>query len=115
MGLAPVDMGLGHPVQDFPLQLIPKILHPRIFIFHVRQCQSAGFSQADNAGGIFRTAPPPHLLVTADDERGKRNPFPDIENPHALGSMELMTGQGQHVDMAVFHIDGDFTRNLNCV
>ena len=75
--------------------------------------QFACFSQSDDAGRVFRAAPTLLLLVSSDQEGCVFRALTDIKNTDPLGGMQLMAGQGKHIDDIRLHLERNLTDRLN--
>ena len=109
-----VDGAVGNPGQARN-KLVPQSrdLHP--VLLHM----GAGLLQCrrhtGNAGDILRSGPLAPLLGAALDDVHQRDTAPDVQRTHALGAVELMAGQAQHIDVLGLDIDGQVARRLHGV
>ena len=71
--------------------------------------------QAHDAGDILRTGPLAPLLSAALDDVGQRDALPGKENAGTLGAVELVAGEGQHIDVLLLHIDVEVAGGLHGV
>ena len=53
----------------------------------------------DDEGDIFSSGAPAFFLVTAEQVRSARSAAADEEGADTLGRVQLVTGEGEHVDM----------------
>ena len=79
----------------------------------------AGFfqsrSHAADAGDVFRACPLATLLCATVDQVGEQNALAAVQCANALGAVELVGGEAQHIDVLRLHIDGDVTYRLDSV
>ena len=71
--------------------------------------------QTHDAGNVFRTGPLAPLLCAALDDVGQGDALPGIQHAGALGTVELMAGEGQHIDVLLIDIDVEMTGGLHGV
>ena len=55
------------------------------------------------------------LLATALDYVGRSNAPANVEGAHAPGAVELVAGEGQHIDVVLFDVDGQMAHSLDGV
>ena len=70
---------------------------------------------AHDAGHVLRAAPAAALLGAALDQDFRPDPLAAIEGAHALGAMELVRRQGEHVHPQRLHVHGDVPHGLDGV
>ena len=79
----------------------------------------AGFlqrgAQADDSGHILRARAAAALLCAAVDEVRQHDSLADIEQPDALGAVEFVRGEGQHINVLILHVDRDVSGSLHRV
>ena len=79
----------------------------------------AGFFQrrghAHDGRQIFRAGTLAPLLCAALDHIGQREATAAVQSAHALGAVELVAGQAQHVDVLFLHMDLQMTHRLDRV
>ena len=68
-----------------------------------------------DTGDILRAGPLAALLRAALDDVGQGNPLTGVQQTHALGAVELVGGQGQHIDMLGLHVNVKMARRLHRV
>ena len=73
--------------------------------------QSGG--HAHDAGQVLGAGTLAPLLSAALDDIGGGQPSADIQDTHASRAMELVTGEGQHVDVVVLDMDGQVPHSLD--
>ena len=66
-------------------------------------------------GTIFRAGPLAPLLGAALDDVGQGDALPGVQHAGALGTVELVAGEGQHVDVLLLDIDVQVARRLHGV
>ena len=71
--------------------------------------------QTHNAGDVFRTGPLAPLLGAALDDVGQRDALAGVQHAGALGAVELVAGEGQHVDVLLLHVDVEVASGLHGV
>ena len=112
---SPFTRLLGMRGQEGVFQLIPQGLHPGVFLLQALGRQFAGLAQADDAGDVFGAAPAALFLVAADQEGGELGALAHVEGPHALGGVQFVAGERQHVDGVLPQVDGDLAHGLHRV
>src|SRR4030043_166864 len=71
--------------------------------------QFASLPKADDVRNILCPPSPSFLLMATDQKRRKLCPPPDIEDPNPFRCMELVAGDGKHINGRFFEIE----RNLS--
>src|SRR4030042_1902593 len=71
--------------------------------------QFASLPKADNVRNILCPSSSPLLLMATDQKRRKLCPLPDIEDANPFRCMELVAGDGKHINGRFFEIE----RNLS--
>ena len=61
--------------------------------------------QTHDAGDVLRAGALAALLRAALDDVGQGDTLPGVQHAHTLGAVELVAGQGQHVDVLLLHVD----------
>ena len=79
------------------------------------QCQITGLAQADNTNGVLGTGTTTALLVAAAQQWTESYTTAQIQNAYPFGGVQLVTGERQHVDLAVGQVHWDFAHRLNRV
>ena len=74
-----------------------------------------GRRHAHDAGHILGAAPLALFLLAALDEVLEGDAPADVQRADALGAVELMAGQGEHINVHLFHVDGHVTHRLDGV
>ena len=72
-----------------------------------------GGGHTADGGNILGAGPLAPLLSAALDDVHQGEALPAVERANALGAMELMAGQAQHIDILFLHIDVQVTNGLN--
>ena len=81
----------------------------------IPEVERGGFAQANDGGNIFRAGAEAPLLSAAGELRLQPDALADIDGAHALGGVDLMAGEGKHINVHGLHIDGHMTVGLNGV
>ena len=115
VGRVAVDLAIGHGGQDAGFEAVAQGLHPGILLGHVLLGQGHGRSQGDDAGGVLGAGPAAAFLVAADEKRPKRRALAHVQHADALGRVELVAGQRQHVHGQLGQIDVDLAHGLDRV
>ena len=68
---------------------------------------------AHDAGDIFRAGALAALLRAALDQIGQTDPFAGIQHTAALGAVELMGGEGEHIDLLRDYVNVQVTCRLH--
>ena len=69
--------------------------------------------ETDDARHIQRARAPSSLLCAAVNQREKPHIFSNIENPHALRTVQFVPAGGQQVDVHLLHMKGNVTVRLH--
>ena len=72
-------------------------------------------AEADDAGHVLGAGAPPAFLPAAAQQRRELHAAAHIQRADALGRMQLVSGQRQHVDAGRLHVDGEFPDRLHRV
>ena len=81
--------------------------------FDVRRCKLDGLAAPDNPGNILGTGTPLPLLAAAMDQVLDPDAFSDVERPGTLGTVELVGGEREQVDILCLHVNGDIPDSLD--
>ena len=68
---------------------------------------------AHNAGQILGAGPLATLLSAALDDVGGGDAATDVQGTDATGTVELVAGEAQHINIVVLHMDGQVAHSLN--
>ena len=74
-----------------------------------------GRRHAHDAGHILGAATLALFLLAALDEVLEGDAPADVQGADALGAVELVAGQGEHINVHLFHVDGHVTHRLDGV
>ena len=86
-------------------QLVPQGRHlGGIFIDMVACLLQRGGHRYD-AGDVLSAGPLAPLLSAALDDVGQRNTLTGVQQSHALGTVEFVGGQRQHIDVLCLHVN----------
>ena len=96
-------------------QLIPHGDHLFAVRFHIVHRLLQGRRHGHDPGHILGAGPLAPLLGAALDQVEQGDVLPAVQGAYALGSMELVAGDGQHIDVHLLHIDGHVARRLHRV
>src|SRR6267378_1614304 len=80
--------------------------------------QFAGLAEADDAGDIQRAGTHTALVAAAIDNGGKLNArvaTANIEGTDAFGSIDLVAGDGEQVDIVLLDVDWNFANRLHTI
>ena len=72
-------------------------------------------SQSHDTGHVLRAAPAAPLLGAALDQVEQGHVLLGVQHAHALGRVELMAGDAEHVDVHFLHVDGHMACGLHRV
>ena len=111
----PLTRLLGMRFRSSFSSLSPKISYRRIFLVHVLGGQFAGLAQSDDARRVFRATPAFSFLMAADEEWRKFGSLPHVQDPDPFRGVELVTGDGKHVDAVALQADGNLPGALHGV
>ena len=96
-------------------QLVPQLCQPGGVLVDVPAGLLQRRRQTHDAGDVLRAGPLAAFLRAALDDIGQGDALPGIQHAHALGAVELVAGQGQHVDVLLLHVDVQVARRLHRV
>ena len=105
-------VGDGRQTRD---QLIPQRRQIYRILLHVPAGLVKSRRGAADAGDILRAGPLAPLLSAAVDDVLQCNAPSGVQHAHALGAVELMGRQGQHIDVHSLDVDGQMSRRLHSV
>ncbi|CAK8721019.1 hypothetical protein GMJAKD_10215 [Candidatus Electrothrix aarhusensis] len=108
-----VKDGFRNRAHQALLQLIPQSANAGIFLFQHLPGQLAGPAQSDNRGHIFRAAATTTFLMTTMKEGDIGRSLTYIKHSDPLWRMELMTGQGKKINLALPKIDRNLAHSLD--
>src|SRR6266850_6363923 len=80
--------------------------------------QFAGLAEADDAGDIERAGTHTALVAAAIDNGGKLNArvaATNVERTDTFGSIDLVAGDGEQVDIVLLDVDRDFADGLHTI
>ena len=109
-----VDGAVGNLAQAFD-EPVPHGGDPGHVLVDVVAGILHGGGHAADAGQILGTGPLAPLLGAALNDIDQREAPADIQGAHALGAVELVSGQAQHVDVLLFDVDFQVADGLNGV
>src|SRR4249920_2411118 len=92
-------------------EAVAKAAQPNGFFLHLLMTELAGFAEADDAGHVERSGTHAALVAAAIDDGRKLNARiapANIQRADALGAINLVAADGQHVDVVLL----DVHRNL---
>ena len=99
---------LGQPRNE----LVPQSRHLGPVLLHVGAGILQRSGHSGNAGDVLRTGPLAPLLCAALDETGDGYALPDIQSTYALGAVELVAGETQHIDVLGLDVNGQMSHCL---
>ncbi|OPZ59587.1 MAG: hypothetical protein BWY87_00927 [Deltaproteobacteria bacterium ADurb.Bin510] len=82
---------------------------------HLEFAHLDGLAEADDAQCVFGAGPAALFLVAAADEGAKRRALAYVEAADALGAVDLVSRDGQEVDIQVAHVDRNLAETLDRV
>jgi hypothetical protein len=82
-------------------------------------CKFGGFAEADDAGYVFGSGAALALVRAAVQHGGEADVLADEEDADAFGGVELVTGEGEEVDVLKrtfgAQVEWEFAGGLDCV
>lgn len=69
----------------------------------------------DDRRDVFGAGAASALLLAAVDEVGQQDALPDVEGADPLGGVDLVAGEGEHVDLLGLHVDRNVADRLHRV
>ena len=75
----------------------------------------AGFAETHDAGNVERAGAQAGFVAAAIDLGGhstRADPAANVERADALGSVQLVRGEGEQIDGVALDVDGDFAEGL---
>ena len=112
--LAPVAPGIGDLAQPLD-QPVPHGGDLGHILLHVGAALLQRRRHSQDGRDGFGAAPPAPLLGAAFDEVLQPDGLLAVQRPYALGGVELVPGEGQHVDVVLHHVDGHMSHRLHGV
>src|SRR5579875_103255 len=113
----PVLIVTCHKAMPYPknalLEAVTQGANARAFFLHVSSGKFRCFAKADDRRHILCAAPPASLLMAAANERLKLYALADIKRADPFWTMQLVPGQGEHIDLCSLKIDRDFAHSLH--
>src|SRR5262249_26097761 len=88
---------------------------PRRLVGHLAGPDLDRLAKADDAGGVLRPGPAAPFVLAAVLDGEHLRPPADVERGHALGPVDLVSGEGHETDTHRVHVDGDLSEGLNGV
>src|SRR6267154_4339580 len=87
-------------------------------LWHFLLGQFAGLAEADDAGDVQRAGTHTALVAAAIDNGGKLNArvaTANIEGTDAFGSVDLVAGDREQVDVVLLDVDWNFANSLHTI
>src|SRR5450759_4486830 len=106
---------IGHALEDAAREMVAERLEARPGLGHPRQGELQGRAEADDARHVLRARAQPALLPAAVDQRREPRTAFHVQRAAALGAVELVRGQAQHVDAERADVDGHGAHGLHGV
>src|SRR5579863_3539050 len=100
------------------LESIAQSLHALGLFGHFLLSDRAGGAEADDAGNVECAGTHAALVTAAVDDGGELDAgvaAANVESSDALGSIELVSGDGQEVDVVLLDVYWDFAHGLNAI
>ena len=113
--LAPLREVPGMPAQDAFLQLVPQRADAGVLVLQAGHGQLGGASKGYHARDVLGAAAPAPLLSAADHVRLVLDAPFHVEQPDALGRMQLVRRKRQEVHVEFPHINLQLARRLHGV
>ena len=82
---------------------------------HVITAFFQGYGETNSTGNVLCSRTFSFLLLSAMDQRIKRNAASYIQGTDAFRPVELMARDTEHIDLQMINIDSDMTGSLHCV
>ena len=95
--------------------LLPLTAHPVGVLPELRRGKLAGGSESGDLRGGFGPGAAPVLLAAADDHGLQAQPLADIQGADALGRVNLVPADADHVDAQRLRCEGDLHEGLDSV
>jgi len=96
-------------------QSIAEARHPRGIFFERDASEFRGFAEANDAGDIFGAGAEATLVVAAVEKLAEARAALDEERADAFGSVELVAGEREQIELQGFDIEGNFCGGLHGV
>ncbi len=96
-------------------ELVPEGRHLRHGLGQLGHGLFQGGGHAHDAGQVLGAGPLAPLLSAALDEVGQDDALFGVEDANALGTVELVGGEGQKINVVFLHVDGDVAHSLDRV
>ena len=106
---------VGHAVADAVDQAVPQHGQALGLRVHVTAPYLRCLAEADDTRYVLRARPAPPLVLAAVLDRDHASALADPEAGDALGSVDLVTREGQRVDPEGVEVDGDLAKGLDSV
>ncbi len=110
----PVAAGIGNFAQALH-QLVPHGGDLRHILLHVCAALLQRSRHGQDGRDGLGAPPSAPLLGAAFDEVLQTDGLLAVQRPHALGGVKFVTGEGQHVNVVLFHINRQMSHRLHSV
>ena len=110
---AAVDPGLPDPLQHFSSQPVRERGESLAVLCHPLTAQLRRPAQAHDARDVLRPGAQPPLVPSSLGNGRDLAALSDVEGSHALGAVELVSGDGEQVDPQGAHVHGDLAHALH--
>jgi hypothetical protein len=97
------------------LELVAQALDAWCSLRHVLLRQFAGDAEADDGGRVLGAGAATALLMTTTQQRTEAGIAAQVEHADALGRMQLVAGEREHVDLGGLQVDGNLADRLHRV
>src|SRR2546425_65508 len=115
LALPAVDHGIRYDREETALQLVAQLAQPRRQALLLFGGEPGGDAQPDDPGHVLGSRPNPELLAAAVDDRLDRLAVAHDKRAHALGSADLVAGNGEETAVDVPKRYGNLAERLDGV
>ena len=115
LGRMTVQPHLGNPRADTLPQPVAQHGDARRLALHVPPADLHRLAEAHDPGDVLGASPPPPLVLAAVLHGDHLRALADEQSGHALGTVDLVTGERQEVDAEGVEVDRDLAEGLDGV
>src|SRR5215472_10298188 len=105
-----VGTSVRNSCQQAAFEFVSQQGDARGVFFECSARELGGFTEADNAGDIFRTGPEATLMMAAVEKLAQTRAATNVESADTLGCVELVAGDREQIDAEAADVD----RYLSC-
>jgi hypothetical protein len=104
---------VGNALENPGFEPAPQLLQPFAVFFTLGDCELRGASKSDGRGDVLRPGSTSTLLCSSMHQRIDRYSAPYEHCADALRSSELVTGDGEKIELLRPRIDGNLAEGLH--